>query len=41
MQRRKFLQRSILTIGAISLGKQKILSAMKVEPWKIKCLPTI
>ena len=38
MQRRKFLQHSMLTIGALSLGKQKILTAMNVEPWKIQML---
>lgn len=38
MQRRKFLQSSMLTFGALSLGKQRILSAMKTEPWKIQML---
>lgn len=38
MQRRIFLQRSLLTFGAIALGKQKIMAAMAVEPWKITML---
>lgn len=38
MQRRNFLQKSMLTAAALALGKQKILSAMKVEPWKIQML---
>lgn len=38
MQRRIFLQKSMLTAAALALGKQKILSAMKVEPWKIQML---
>jgi glyoxylase-like metal-dependent hydrolase (beta-lactamase superfamily II) len=38
MHRRAFLQNSFLTFGAISLGKQKILDAMQVDPWKITML---
>lgn len=38
MQRRNFLQKSILTIGALTLGNQKILKAMIAEPWKISML---
>lgn len=38
MQRRAFLQNSLLTFGAISLGKQKIWNAVQVEPWKISML---
>lgn len=38
MQRRNFLQKSMLTAAALALGKQKILSAMKFEPWKIQML---
>ena len=38
MQRRAFLQNSLLTFGAISIGKQKILNAMQVDPWKISML---
>ncbi len=38
MQRRQFLQSSMLTFGALTLGKQKILSAIVDEPWKITML---
>lgn len=38
MHRRHFLQNSMLTLGALSLGKQKILKAMSVDPWKITML---
>ncbi len=38
MQRRSFLQNSLLTFGALTIGKQKILKAMLDEPWKIKML---
>ncbi len=38
MHRRSFLQNSLLTFGAFTLGKQNILKAMIDEPWKIKML---
>ncbi len=38
MQRRAFLQNSLLTFGAITFGKEKILNAMQVDPWKITML---
>jgi len=38
MHRRAFLHNSLLTFGAISVGKQKILNAMQVDPWKITML---
>ena len=38
MHRRSFLQNSLLTFGALTLGKQNILKAMIDEPWKIKML---
>ncbi len=38
MQRRNFLQNSVLAFGALTLGKQKILKAMAVDPWKITML---
>ncbi len=38
MHRRRFLQNSFLALGAISLGKQKIVNAMQVDPWKITML---
>lgn len=38
MHRRAFLHNSLLTFGAISLGKQKILNAMHADPWKISML---
>ena len=38
MQRRNFLQKSMLTIGALTLGNQKILKAMIAEPWKISMI---
>jgi cyclase len=38
MQRRAFLQNSLLTFGAITFGKGKILNAMEVDPWKITML---
>ncbi|MDE3182947.1 MAG: MBL fold metallo-hydrolase [Bacteroidota bacterium] len=38
MHRRIFFQKSMLTLGALSLGKQKILRAMRVDPWKITML---
>jgi len=38
MRRRNFLQNSMLTLGALTLGKQKILKAMSVDPWKITML---
>jgi cyclase len=38
MQRRAFLQNSLLTFGAITFGKEKILNAMEVDPWKITML---
>jgi glyoxylase-like metal-dependent hydrolase (beta-lactamase superfamily II) len=38
MHRRTFLHNSLFTLGALSLGKQKILHAMQIEPWKITML---
>ena len=38
MHRRRFLQNSFFTLGAVSLGKQKILNAMQIDPWKITML---
>ena len=38
MQRRQFLQNSMLTLGALSLGKQKILKAISADEWKITML---
>ncbi len=38
MERRHFLQNSMLAFGALTLGKQKILKAMSVDPWKITML---
>ncbi|MEO6136914.1 MAG: MBL fold metallo-hydrolase [Ginsengibacter sp.] len=38
MQRRIFLQNSLLTFGAIAFGKQQIMAALAVEPWKITML---
>ena len=38
MDRRSFLHNSLLGIGAVTLGKQKILKAMQAEPWKITML---
>ncbi len=38
MHRRIFFQKSMLTLGALTLGKQKILHAMQVDPWKITML---
>ena len=38
MKRRIFLQNSMLTLGAITLGKQKVIQAMSTEPWKITML---
>lgn len=38
MNRRTFIQNSALTIGALTLSQQKILSALVQEPWKITML---
>lgn len=38
MRRRNFLQNSMLALGALTLGKQKILKAMAEDPWKITML---
>lgn len=38
MQRRIFLQNSVLTFGALILGKQKIIHAMSTDTWKITML---
>jgi cyclase len=38
MQRRIFIRNTALTIGALSLSQQKILSALVQEPWKITML---
>lgn len=38
MQRRNFLQNSMLALGAVTFGNQKILKAMTAEPWKITML---
>lgn len=38
MQRRAFLQNSLLTFGAITFGKEKILNAMQLDSWKITML---
>jgi cyclase len=38
MQRRKFIQNTALTIGALSLAQQKILAAFTEDPWKITML---
>ncbi len=38
MQRRKFIQNTALTIGALSLAQQKILAAFAEDPWKITML---
>lgn len=38
MQRRIFLQKSILAVGALTLADQKLLKAMAVDPWKITML---
>jgi len=38
MQRRQFLQNSMFTLGALSLGKQKILKAISADEWKITML---
>jgi cyclase len=38
MHRRSFLQNSLLTFGALTLGKQKLLKAMIDESWNIKML---
>ena len=38
MERRQFIQNTALTIGALTLGQQKILSALVEDPWKITML---
>jgi cyclase len=38
MQRRKFIQNTVFTIGALSLAQQKILAAFAEDPWKITML---
>ena len=38
MHRRIFLQNSIATAAALSLGSQQILKAMSIDPWKINML---
>ncbi|MFZ1798506.1 MAG: MBL fold metallo-hydrolase, partial [Chitinophagaceae bacterium] len=38
MHRRIFLQNSIATAAALSLGSQQILKAMSIDPWKITML---
>lgn len=38
MHRRIFLQNSLLSLGALSIGKQKILKVMSTDPWKIRML---
>ncbi|MEO9145259.1 MAG: MBL fold metallo-hydrolase [Ginsengibacter sp.] len=38
MQRRIFLQNSLLTLGALTLSRQKIVQAMSADPWKITML---
>ncbi len=38
MQRRNFLQNSLLAFGALTLGDRKLLSAFSIDPWKITML---
>jgi len=38
MDRKYFLQNSLLAFGAVTLGKQSIVKAMAVDPWKITML---
>ena len=38
MHRRAFFQKSMLSLGALTLGKHKILHAMQADPWKITML---
>lgn len=38
MYRRRFLQNSLLTVGALTFGKIGILNALQVDPWKITML---
>jgi len=38
MNRRSFIQNSALTLGALTLGQQKILASIVDDPWKIKAL---
>lgn len=38
MYRRRFLQNSLLTLGAFTFGKTEILHAMQINPWKITML---
>lgn len=38
MHRRIFIQNTALTLGALTLVQQKILSAFAQEPWKITML---
>lgn len=38
MQRRIFIRNTALTIGALSLSQQRLLSALVQEPWKITML---
>lgn len=38
MNRKSFLQNSVLTLGALSIAQQKIFSAWMQEPWKITML---
>lgn len=38
MHRRHFIQNTALTIGALTLGQQKILAALVEDPWKITML---
>jgi len=38
MERRHFIRNTALTIGALTLAQQKILSAFVEDPWKITML---
>ena len=38
MNRRSFLQNSALTIGALTLAQQNLLSSLFEDPWKITML---
>ncbi len=38
MYRRNFLQKSMLALGALTIGQQKIIKAMVQDPWKITML---
>lgn len=38
MQRRSFIRHSALTLGALSIGQQRLFSAMAQDPWKITLL---